>query len=104
MMTKVTIQSGICGYTVTVTVNRLEKRTFAVELDTECRMVKAMLEDIPTLDMMAVFSGYLSNPVYRSATRHLKHVACPVPGGILKAIEVEAGMCLPKDVSIVFSK
>jgi hypothetical protein len=48
--------------------------------------------------------GFLSNPVYRAAAKHLKHTACPVPSGTIKAMEVEAGFCLPEDASIVFEK
>jgi len=36
----------------------------------------------------------------RLAAEHLVHPACPVPSGILKAIEVESGLALPKDASI----
>ncbi|MBI4316389.1 MAG: hypothetical protein HY679_10665, partial [Chloroflexi bacterium] len=31
------------------------------------------------------------------------HTACPIPAAILKAIEVEVGIALPKDVTITFS-
>ena len=34
----------------------------------------------------------------------LSHPACPVPAGIIKAIEVEAGLALPKDATIKVSK
>ena len=36
----------------------------------------------------------------RMAAKHCKHTACPVPSGILKAIEVASGLALPKDASI----
>jgi hypothetical protein len=42
--------------------------------------------------------------VYQSAARRLKHAACPVPSGILKALEVEAGLNVTKDATIVFVK
>jgi len=29
-------------------------------------------------------------------------VACPVPSGILKALEVEAGLAVPKNVTLQF--
>jgi len=102
-MTKVTIHSGICGFSVTVTAEKAEGKKVRISLDTECEMVTGMLEDISLLDMRAAFSGHLQNPVYRSAAMHLKHPACPVPAGILKAVEVELGLCLPKDVTITFS-
>jgi len=38
------------------------------------------------------------------AAKHCKHAACPVPSGIIKAIEVAAGLALPKDASIQVSK
>jgi hypothetical protein len=103
-MTKVIVTSGICGFTVTITAEKDTGKKIRVSLDTECEMVKKMQEDISLLDMRAVFTGQLNNPVYRAAAKYLQHVACPVISGILKAVEVEAGLALPKDVSIVFSK
>lgn len=102
-MTKVTINPGICGFSVTVTAEKKEGKKVLISLDTECEMVMNMLKDISLLDMRAVFTRYLQNPVYRSAAIHLEHTACPVPAGILKAVEVELGLCLPKDAVITFS-
>ena len=48
--------------------------------------------------------GILKNPVYLAAARHLKHAACPVPAAVLKALEVEAGLNVKKDATIVFEK
>jgi len=36
--------------------------------------------------------------------QHCPHAACPVPVGIIKAIEVEAKLAVPADVSIKLSK
>jgi len=103
-MIKVIINPGNCGFSVDVTVNRKKDGKAAISIDTECEMVLNMLDDISLLDTRAAFTGYLNNPVYRSAAMHLKHVACPVPMGILKALEVEMGLCVPEEVSIKFSK
>ena len=51
---------------------------------------------------MAAFTRVPDNPVYHAAARHLKHVACPVASGILKALEVESGLNVPKDARITF--
>lgn len=101
-MTKVQINPGICGFTVVARVEKDKDRNFHINLDTECEMVKKMAEEIPFLEFRAPFSAILHNPVYRSASKHLKHPACPVPSAILKAIEVEAGVCLPRPVSMSF--
>lgn len=102
IMTTVIVNPGACGFTVTIRAEKGKDKKITVALDTSCEMVKAMAGDIKTLNVMSLFIGFQNNPVYQSAARRLKHSACPVPGGILKAIEVEAGMNLPRDVSIVF--
>ncbi|MDP2278961.1 MAG: hypothetical protein Q8K51_12120 [Nitrospirota bacterium] len=101
-MTKAVVNSGICGFSVTVIAGKREGKEIHISLDTECEMVKKMAEDISSLDMMAAFTGFANNPVYKSAARHLKHAACPVPSAILKAVEVEAGLCIPKGVKMSF--
>ncbi len=102
-MTKVRINPGVCGFGVTVSVQKDQDRNIRVSLDTECEMVKKMAEEIAFLDFRAPFSAIMHNPVYRSASKNLRHAACPVPCGILKAIEVELGACLPRPVDISFA-
>ncbi len=101
-MTKLIIHSGACGYTVTVKAEKSNGGKICLSLDTECEMVKKMLADIAILDQYAPLAGFSVNPVYQSAAKHLKHYACLVPSGILKAIEIEAGLNIPKDATIVF--
>lgn len=101
-MTKVIVNSGACGFTVTVTAEKGNDRKVLIALDTACEMVQKMLADIATVDHRVTLTGFRDNPVYQSAAKHLKHVTCPVPSAILKAIETEAGMNVPRDVRIEF--
>lgn len=101
-MTKVEVNSGACGFSVVITAEKGKDKKILVSLETECEMVKEMMHDISSIDMMTLFSGWPNNPVYKSAARHLKHVSCPVPSAILKAVEVEAGLAVPKEVRVVF--
>ena len=101
-MTKVVVNSGACGFTVTVKAEKAKERTISLSLDTACEMVQGMQGDIATVDRMVSLIGFRDNPVYQSAAKHLKHVACPVPSAILKAIETEAGLNVPKDARIEF--
>lgn len=103
-MTKVRVNSGNCDFHVSITAEKREGEKISVSLDTKCEMVLKMLEDISLLEMRSIFTNHLNNPVYRSAAKHLKHAACPVPCAILKAAEVELGLCLPEDVTIKFTK
>ncbi len=104
-MTKLTVNSGACGFFCMVTAEKGPDRKMFVRLESQCEMLKKLGGEIATLDTMAAaFTDFLNNPVYRAAAKHLKHAACPVPGGIIKAVEVEAGFCLARDVSIKFEE
>jgi hypothetical protein len=103
-MTRVIVNSGACGFTVTITAEKGKDKKIALSLDTACEMVQKMLADIASVDQRVTLIGFRDNPVYLSAAKHLKHVACPVPSGILKALEAEAGLNVQKDAAIVFGK
>ncbi len=103
-MTKVIINSGICGFSTVVIAEQGPVKKVRITLESECEMVQKMNKDLTELDLRTAFTNHINNPVYRCAAQCLKHVACPVPSGILKALEVELGLCLPKDASILFIK
>lgn len=103
-MTKVFINPGACGMPATVEIEKRDKKTYIVRISSECAMVMKLGKEIPELTMMDAFKKIFENPVYKKGARCLKHVACPVPSGILKALEVEAGLNIPKDASISFIK
>ena len=103
-MTSVIVNSGGCGFTVTITAEKDKEKKIAISLATDCKMVQKMLADIAIVDHRVPLIGFRDNPVYLSAAKHLKHTACPVPSAILKAIEVEAGLNVSKDATIVFIK
>ena len=103
-MTKAVIQPGACGMPATVEVVKKDSKTYLLKISSECEMVVKLGREVPELTIMDAFKRLLDNPVYRKGATCLKHVACPVPSAILKALEVEAGLNLPKDVSITFVK
>ena len=103
-MTKIRIQPGACGMVVTVEVKKKDKKTFTVAITSECKMAEKLGTELTELTLMDAFKRVQDNPVYIKGATCLKHVACPVPSGILKALEVEGGLAVPRDVTIVFEK
>ncbi len=101
-MTKVEVNPGACGMPAVIEVEKKDGKTYAVRISSECEMVVKLGKEIPELTMMDAFKRLLDNPVYRHGSGCLKHAACPVPSAVLKALEVEAGLNLPRDVSITF--
>ncbi len=103
-MTKVIINPGACGMPAEVEIEKKDGKTYILRISSECEMVMKLGKEIPELTMMDAFKKIFENPVYKKGATCLRHVACPVPSGILKALEVEAGLNLPKDASITFIK
>lgn len=101
-MTKLEINSGACGFISTVEVRRINGKDFSVCIRSDCGMIAELGEKLKELSMMGCFTRILDNAVYKEASCCVKHVSCPVPSGVLKAVEVEAGLAVAKDVTMKF--
>jgi len=97
-MSKSVIQSGICGFTTEV-VARADSRTCSLIITSDCPAIKGLAEELRQVDPMEeiTYQGKGSLTL-RLDREHCPHPACPVPVGIIKA--VEAGLALPKDATI----
>ena len=73
-----------------------------MDISSDCEMVSLLGSHLSELDSRDALRPHGRSAVYECAFQHIKHVACPVPAAILKAIEVELGAALPRDVSIRF--
>lgn len=103
-MASAEIESGVCGMTTTVRTTA-EGRTVSIEFETNCQYVLALSEHLTEVDAFTEISYRGEGPLtLRLAAEHLVHPACPVPSGIIKAIEVASGLALPKDAAIRPSK
>lgn len=101
-MTRVIVNAGICGFRTTVEVRRIAKHRVSVVLSSDCEMVASMNGQLQDLEWLEVLGPPTDSAVWDCACEHLKHPSCPVPTAILKAIEVELELALPKDVVIHF--
>lgn len=98
-MSKVTLDAGTCGYRVGIKAHKKGKKGFIVELVSPCEMVSNLNKELKDeVFDRKIFTSILDSPVYKLCSKHLKHVACPLPSAILKAIEVEDGLAVPKNV------
>jgi len=103
-LAKAEIFSGICGFSTTVK-TRMEGAHCAIALESECDAIQRLGEELPQVNPWQEITFRGEGPLtLKMGAKHCYHPACPVPVGIVKAIEVEAGLALPKDVSIKVSK
>jgi hypothetical protein len=93
-MTKVEVFSGICGFTTCIEVEEQEKYVAVCKMEGQC----------PNCSKVAEILAQEPINVIEACRSNLPHISCPVPAGILKALEVGAGLALPADASIKFIK
>jgi len=101
-MTRVVVNPGICGKSVTAEVVKVGKRRVGIKITTDCEIVTKMGESLAELDQRDILKPHVHSEVYKCASRCHLHAACPVPMAIIKAVEVEGGLALPRPVSIHF--
>ena len=103
-MTRAKIVSGICGFT-TVVEARLDGSDCTLSIESECSAIQRLAEELTHVTPFQEITFRGSGPLtLQMAAKYCTHAACPVAIGIIKAVEVEAGLALPADVSIKLTK
>jgi hypothetical protein len=103
-MAKAEIFAGICGFNTTVHAHQ-NGEVVDLEIHSECKAIQKLAEHLTQVDPWHEISSRRALPqTLEMGIKYCTHAACPVPSGIIKAVEVEAGLALPKDVSIKLSK
>jgi hypothetical protein len=104
-MTELTVHAGVCGFVTTIRASSDDQQTVRVEYETTCpHAVKARAELLSFDAYTELFRKPHETAVYAALSKHLPHVTCPLYSGFLKAIEAAAGLALPRDVTMTFSK
>jgi hypothetical protein len=103
-MAKADIFAGVCGFNTTVQA-KMNGHTCQLDIHSECKAIQRLAEHLTEVNPYKEISFRRQLPqTYEAAHQYCSHAACPVPSGIIKAIEVEAGLALPADVMIKLSK
>ncbi|MBW2594180.1 MAG: hypothetical protein JRE58_14505 [Deltaproteobacteria bacterium] len=102
-MAKAEIFAGICGFNTTVEVK--VNGSCDISIDSECQSIQKLGASLKHVNPFEEISFRGEGPAtLRMATKHCAHAACPVPAGIIKAVEIAAGLALPADATIKLSK
>ena len=101
-MAKVHINSGACGFSTTVEA-KMNGDKCTIAIATDCKAIKTLAAELTEVEPFQEISFRGKGPkTLELGATHCYHTACPVPVGIIKAIEVAAGLNLPVDTSIKF--
>ncbi|MEJ2736011.1 MAG: hypothetical protein P8189_20995 [Anaerolineae bacterium] len=103
-MAKAEITSGICGFTTTVEA-RQDGSKVKLVIESDCSAIQRLGEELTEVEPFQEITFRGQGPqTLKTGAKYCTHAACPVPVGIIKAIEVEAGLALPADALIQLSK
>lgn len=103
-MAKAEIYPGNCGFTTQVD-TKMNGSTCSIHIKSECAAIRRMAEELTEVNPFKEISFRRGMPlIHEMGVKHCTHAACPVPVGITKAVEIEAGLALPTDVSIKLTK
>jgi thioredoxin reductase len=103
MVAKAEIISGICGFTAAVEA-RMEGRHCVLAIDSDCDAIQRMSQELTEVVPFQEIAFRGEGPrTLRMGAKHCYHPACPVPVGIIKTVEIEAGLALPADATIRLS-
>jgi hypothetical protein len=103
-MARAEIFSGVCGF-MTIVESKMDGETCQLSIKSECKAIQKLAKNLNRVDPFHEISTRREMPdTLVAGSQFCSHAACPVPVGIIKAVEVEAGLALPKDVSIKITK
>jgi hypothetical protein len=103
-MAKAEIFAGNCGYNTEVEAT-MDGQICKLHIASECPAMQKMAEELTEVNPYEEVSFRRALPkIHQAGHKHCTHAACPVPVGIIKAVEIEAKLALPTDVTIKLSK
>jgi hypothetical protein len=74
-------------------------------IESECGAIQKLAGELKQVNPYQEISFRRQTPLtLEMGAKHCTHAACPVPVGIIKAVEVAAGLALPADATIKLSK
>lgn len=104
-MTTGIIHSGICGYTITVQADSTNGQTVQLDIKSDCPNYLKIAAELKEVDaFQEVFQKLHMGNVYQTFAKYSPHPSCPGLSGILKTVEVAAGLALPQTADIEVTK
>ena len=101
-MAKVEIFAGNCGFHTTVEA-KMEGRVCKLTVESDCPDILNIAEELKEVEPFGEISFRRGMPkILEAGAKYCSHAACPVPVGMIKAVEVAAGLALPEDPTIQF--
>ena len=105
MNIKVEVDAGVCGFQTCVRATSEDGQNVVFDVASGCEKIRGLagaLQANGPVDAFQEISPDGPSVVMRAVRERLKGccAGCAVPAGVFKAMQVSAGLALPKDISI----
>ena len=109
MKSTVEIDAGICGFKTTAAVASPDGQNVSFEVQSDCEKIRTLGEQLKgkgAIDAYQEISPAKESVLMQTVRTTLKGccAGCAVPAGLFKAMQVAAGLALPKDITIKLTK
>ncbi|MBE6037854.1 MAG: hypothetical protein E7218_01455 [Anaerofustis stercorihominis] len=104
---KVTVNPGPCKLQTIIIAQTNDDDEITVSIQSDCGAYKKMNEELQDMTFDAyseIFTPFGTSEIAGIYKKYVKHATCPVLSAILKAIEAEANLALPQNVTFEFEK
>lgn len=100
---KVVVDAGVCKMKTLITAKENDMGMIDISIRSDCPNILKMSWKLePVSAFSEVEAKFSESEIYRLADNTVPHTACPVPAGIIKALEVAGDLGLKRDASIHF--
>ncbi|WP_243454623.1 DUF6951 family protein [Desulfosporosinus fructosivorans] len=99
------IHAGVCGFTINVKAVSDEDNKVQLEITSDCPNYQKIAKELTEVEAYKeIFNKMHVGRVYEVFAKYSPHPSCPGVSGILKTMEVAAGLALPQTASISITK
>lgn len=100
------IEAGICGFVTRVTATSEDQQHVRFQVESTCETITALGSALPEVDAYAELGSGFDGELWSTIRSGLKGCCsgCVVPSGLFKAMQIAAGVALPRAAGMEFEK
>jgi len=102
-MTIVSVEGAVCGFPAVISASRIDRDRMKVTVECGCETVGRWSRNLQDFDWRDSLRPDMGIAELVKGGELISHAACPVLFAVRKAIEVEVGAALPRDIHIRFT-
>ena len=103
---RTSINAGICGFVTQATARCGDGQLVRFQVESPCERIQQLGTQLNTLDAFAEIGAGFDGELHKAVRKSLKGCCsgCVVPAGLFKAMQIAAGLALPKAATLEFER